>query len=297
MFGLGSGGLSGGLGSVGLGSLGLGSIGLENRKSILPSPQVPGLLGPDYSYADAVKLPSQVGVRDGDTIQSVTDAIGGAAYYIDTIGFGESSNKFSANTGVKPLGVNVWMKTGFTCSNGADMWTYLEGIPSGNALGGRVAAGLKEAGLPALRGLAPGILEDVQSALDPTPLMSAAFGSGYPQCRLLTKKVGDQDGNISKKDENGNVIYYIQNPETAFKGADGMYYQSRWTKESDLDKTVWTNTPKIYCPDGSSSSKGCSEGFCSSCGTNQRFKQLILVTTAAVGIFGLLYCIRARSKN
>lgn len=92
-------------------------------------------------------------------------------------------------------------------------------------------------------------------------------------------------------------MYYIQNPETAFKGGDGMYYQSRWAKESDLDKTRWTNTPKIYCPDGSDSSKGCSEGFCSPCNTNQKFKQLILLTTAAVGIFGLLYCIRARSKN
>jgi len=293
MFGLGS----VGLGSVGLGSMGSGSIGLEKRQSILPSPEVPGLLGPDYSYADAVKLPSEVGVRDGDTIQSVVDAIGGAAYYIDTIGFGESSSSLSANKGLKPLGVNVWMRTGFTCSNGADMWTYLQGIPIGNSLGGRVAAGLKQAGLPALRGLAPGILEDVQTALDPTPIVSAAFGSGYPQCRLVTQRVGDQDGNIFKKDSNGKVIYYIQNPETAVKGGDGFYYQSRWTKDADIDKNTWDKTPKIYCPNGSDSSKGCEEGFCSSCDSTQKIKQLILVTTAAVGIFGILYCIRARSKN
>lgn len=39
-----------------------------------------------------------------------------------------------------------------------------------------MAAGLASAGLPQLRGLAPGILEDVKGALDPTPIMSAAFG-------------------------------------------------------------------------------------------------------------------------
>jgi hypothetical protein len=277
------------------------SIGLETRANILPKPKVPGLLGPDFSYADAVKLPGDVGVRDGDTIDSVVSAIGGATYYIDTIGFGESSNPLSAGTGVKPLGINVWMPTGFTCSNGADMWTYLQGIPTGNAFGGRLSAGLASAGLPQLRGLAPGILEDVQSALDPTPVVSAAFGSGYPQCRLTTKRVGDQDGNISKIDENGEKVYYIHNPETAFRGADGFYYQSRWTKETDLDQAKWEGTPKIYCPDGSSlASNGgncTTEGFCAPCKTNTKLKQLIMLSAAAVGIFGILYCIRARSKN
>lgn len=273
-------------------------IGLENRKNILPKPKVPGLLGPDYSYADAVKLPGEVGVRDGDTIDSVISAVGGAAYYIDTIGFGQSSNKFSANTGVQPLGVNVWMPTGFTCSNGADMWTYLEGIPTGKAFGGKMAAGLASAGLPQLRGLAPGILEDVTGALDPTPIMSAAFGTGYPQCRLTTKRVGDQDGKISKVDENGVTIYYIHNPETAFKGADGYYYQSRWTKESEIDQAEWESTEKIYCPNGAAKNGDCpSEGFCSPCQTNEKVKQLVLLSAAAIGIFGILYCIRARSKN
>jgi len=295
MFGLGTGSMGSTFSSL------TGGIGLENRKSILPKPSVPGLLGPDYSYADAVKLPGDVGVHDGDTIDSVIGALGGAAYYIDTIGFGQSSNRLSANTGVKPLGVNVWMPTGFTCSNGANMWTYLEGIPTGNALGKRFSAGLASAGMPQLRGLAPGIMEDVQGALDPTPVMSAAFGSGYPQCRLTTKRVGDQDGKISKIGDKGNTVYYIHNPETAFKGADGFYYQSRWTKESDLDQQAWEATEKIYCPDGSSvdSHKGkCpSEGFCQPCNKkNDRMKQFILVSAAAVGIFGILYCIRARGK-
>lgn len=289
------------LNSLGLGSLGsLGNIGLENRKSILPSPNVPGILGPDYSYADAVKLPHEVGVGDGDSIESVVNAIGGAAYYIDTIGFGQSSSRLSANTGVKPLGVNFWVKTGLTCSNGADMWTYVQGIPTGNAFGGRVAKGLASAGLPQLKGLAPGMLEDVQSALDPSPIISAAFGSGYPQCRLTRERVGDQDGKISKTGDKGGTVYYIQNPETAVK-ENGFYYQSRWTKEFDVDKETWEKTPKLYCADGTTrDSKGgkCpGEGFCSSSRPNEKVKQFILVSAAAVGIFGILYCIRARSKN
>ena len=147
-------------------------IGLENRTSILPTPDVtpmgPGLLGPDYSFADNLALPGQVGVRSGDDLQSVTDSVKAIGYYVDMIGFGEASSGLSRGVGPgggpRPLGVRTWMKTGLKCSNGADMWMYLDGIPTGNALGKTISKGLVSAGLPGMRGLAPGILEDAQSA-------------------------------------------------------------------------------------------------------------------------------------
>ena len=70
-------------------------VGLENRISILPTPNAqpmgPGLLGPNYSFADNLPLPEQVGVRNGDDLQSVTDSVKAVAYYVDMIGFGEAS--------------------------------------------------------------------------------------------------------------------------------------------------------------------------------------------------------------
>lgn len=227
------------------------SVGLESRTQILPNPsiptKVPGVFGPDYSFADSIPLPSEVGVRDGDDVQSVIDAAKGAAFYIDTIGFGKSSSRLTAGMPLKPLGVNTFMRTGFVCSNGADMWMYNAGIPKGNALGKRLADGLEGAGFPPMKGLAPGILEDVQSALDPTPLMSAIFGTGNPMCVYKEERVGDQDNKIQNSATNA---YYVENPETVYyKG--GVPYQRRWVYAADLTSDAYKNTPKTFCPDGS----------------------------------------------
>lgn len=241
-------------------------IGLETRTGILPTPNIPdktpGIFGPDYSFADNVPLPGEVGIREGDSIGSVIDAVKGAAYYVDLIGFGQSSSSLTQGVGPgggpKPLGVNTWMKTGFQCSNGADMYMYMEGIPTGNALGKTLSKGLASAGLPQMRGIAPGILEDVEEALNPKPVMSAVFGTGFPSCRLEEKQVGDQDGRIRNKDTGA---YYVENPETVTctgggipgrdgRCANGYPVQKRWVKDRDLTYTEYTNAPKTHCPNG-----------------------------------------------
>ena len=235
-------------------------VGLENRTSILPTPKipdkVPGIFGPDYSFADNVPLPGSIGVRDGNTVESVVGAVKGVAYYVDTIGFGESSSSLTGGMGLKPIGVNTFMKTGFTCSNGADMWMYNEGIPTGNALGKRLADGLKSAGMPGMRGLAPGILEDVETALDPKPIMSAMFGSSTPVCKYVTERVGDQD-NVFKNTTTKS--FYVDNPEIVFcsNGAKpnlvlgtcdgGVPMQGRWVRDSD---TAMVEAKPTFCPDG-----------------------------------------------
>jgi hypothetical protein len=228
-------------------------IGLEKRTSILPTPATPsgpGLLGPDYSFADNLPLPGQVGVRDGDDLGSVIDSVKAIGYYVDMIGFGEASSGLSRGVGPgggpKALGVRTWMKTGLKCSNGADMWMHLDGVPQGNALGKRISDGLKSAGLPGMRGLAPGIMEDAQSALDPMPIVKTIFGTGFPQCRLDTQAVGDQDGNIQNTATGG---YYVQNPDTVFR-QDGRAVQKRWAYDRDLTQDVWNKTPKTHCADG-----------------------------------------------
>jgi len=148
--------------------------------------------------------------------------------------------------GPKPLGVNTWMKTGLTCSNGADMWTYNQGVPTGEAPGKTFKKALEGAGFPAMRGLAPGIMEDAQTALNPIPIMNTIFGSGFPRCSYLEQEVGDQDGNTVSPDGKSS---YVDNPETVYKRGSKSY-QKRWTYDSDLTQAQWNAQKKDYCSDG-----------------------------------------------
>ena len=200
------------------------------------------MFGSPYSVADALKGPPQIGVKAGDSMSDVVDAVAGVAYYIDQIGFGESSNPLTDNPtmNLKPLGVNYFMETGTTCSNGAQMWEYMQGITEGNAFGDHMKDVMKEMGLPGLRGLAPGMIEDAERALNPEPLMKALFGSGYPRCKEVTMQVGDALGNIKGPDGTP----WIADPNTAFQQDDGLYYQKRWVYDSDMSHDEWTNDKK-----------------------------------------------------
>jgi hypothetical protein len=221
-----------------------------NQKGGVLSTLVPtgmGMFGSPYSAADALKGPPQIGVRAGDSMSDVVDAVAGVAYYIDQIGFGESSNPLTNNPtmDLKPLGVNYFMETGIKCSNGAQMWEYMRGITEGNAFGEHIKEVMSEMGLPGLRGLAPGMIEDAERALNPEPLMKALFGSGYSLCEEVTLPVGDARGKIYGDDGTP----WIANPETAFQ-QDGQTVQKRWVYKKDLTREQWNNSAKTMDFDG-----------------------------------------------
>jgi hypothetical protein len=254
--------------------------GNETRESILPNSQPAGFgyLGSPYNVADSLLSPAQVGVHKGDDMGSVIDAVKGVAFYTDQIGFGNSSSKLTQGMPLKPLGLNYFMNTGQTCSNGAQMYQYFEGIPTGNALGKNVQRAMKEMGMPALQGLVPGMIEDAEGALNPGPLLNAMLGTGYPQCRLVKRQVGDAYGHI--QDPNDGTVW-IEQPETAVKGPDGLMYQERWIQDTDsqgnpisLDRDMWVSEPKTMNPDGSPVTK---EGFSNS-----------LITPVSMGVLGIL---------
>jgi hypothetical protein len=238
-------------------------MGNETRKSILPSdvPDSIGFLGSPYNPSDELLTPAAIGVTTGDNISNVIDAVKGVAYYVDMIGFGEPSNEFTRSMGVKPqpLGANYFMKSGMKCSNGADMYTYFEGIPKGDALGGKMKQALREMGLPGLRGLAPGMIEDTKSALNPIPVINTVFGKGYAHCVEVEKQVGDLRGRIKgddTRDENGQYVKgqsWIDGslPVQNCSFNSGLKCQKAWVKDKDIDRTEWENTPKTRNPDGS----------------------------------------------
>jgi hypothetical protein len=235
-------------------------------KSMLPSvdPTI-GLLGPDYDINDNIPTPSEIGVKRGSSLGDVVGAMKGMAYYVDTIGFGESSTNFSRGLAkpVQKFGINYFMPTGARCSNGADMWMYVETIPKGDALGKNAQRAMQQLGMPALRGLAPGIIEDAKSALDPRPMFGAVFGSGYPKCELKEEKVGDPNGAIQSKE---GKSYVYDKESIYFRG--GNPYQKKWVQAIEkgdpimLTRDQYLADPKTQNRDGSSIEQNkIKEGF------------------------------------
>jgi hypothetical protein len=245
--------------------------GRDNRSSILPAKDTsPKLMAPSYDINDQIPTPYEIGVRRDGSLDGAVNAMKGMAYYVDTIGFGESSSKLSKGLSkpVQKFGINYFMPTGARCSNGADMWMFVETIPKGDALGKSAQNAMKQLGLPELRGLAPGIIEDAKSALDPRPLMGSLFGSGYPKCELKEQQVGDPNGQVYSK--KGDAFVY--DPQSVYYNADGVPFQKKWVQMMNgddpvlLTKNQYDAERKIYNRDGTpikppSGSGAGSEGF------------------------------------
>lgn len=239
--------------------------GTENRQQILPSgiPSQLGFFGSSYNPADDLKAPPDIGVTSGNNLSDVVNAVKGVAYYVDTIGFGQSSSDFTRDMNIKPLGVNYFLPTGQTCSNGAEMYQYIQGIPKGDALGKNVQDALRRMNLPGLRGLAPGMLEDSQEALNPMPLLGAVFGSGYPVCQEVELPVGNSQGVTGTTESPLGWIGNV-NPKNISR-RNGLAFQKAWIQSTDksgkpvtVSRELWEKTPKTHNTDGSAKKK---EGF------------------------------------
>jgi len=275
--------------------------------TILPEEHKEPPFTPDFNVADELALPSEIGVRNGNTVQSVVDAAKGMAFYIDTIGFGQSTTSLTGGFGDKliPLGLNTYLESGEICSNGAKMWKYVTGIPTGNALSKTIGDRMAAAGLPRLRGLAPGMLEDAEEALNPVPLAEAVFGSSYPVCIQQSNPVGDQNGRV-RNPSTGK--WYVANPETVTCSGGGSFnmetgtcsggrpQQTRWVQGSRVEKGEYDATMKDYCPDGYSKTShidyNCFRGLRSSAftdmGDEPREWRFMKVAGAVVGVLCLV---------
>jgi hypothetical protein len=199
----------------------------------------------------------------GGSFDDVTNAIGGVNYYIDAIGFGASTGiaKAQGKTN-RRMGLRYFMNTGMKCSNGKDMYEYIDNIPKG--LGGRAGEEISKSMGVKLQGLAPGIVEDAASALNPMRLFNAAVGTGYARCKKVSLPVGDDSGRIkSSYDETvwveGPVMY-----------RNGIPHQTQWVYDADISQEVYENTPK--------------EGFASGGPGVQTIAAGVLLTALAVGV-------------
>lgn len=229
-------------------------LGNESRSSILPTKDTSSLDSqpPDYNFAEELPFPDQVGVRRGGSLDDVASAVSGIAFYADMIGFGSPSTGLTSNLPIKPypMGVNYFTKTPTKCSNGADMWVYVNGIPKGDLFGKKVSEALRRLNLPNMQGLATGILEDARDGLNPTPIANAVFGTGYAKCKQVTMPVGTHTGSLKNIDGKDLVrpsfpgdIQYI----------GGRPHQKRFVFDKWLTKEEWDKEHQSasFCPDGS----------------------------------------------
>ncbi len=207
-----------------------------------------GLLGPKYDYGDEQASPSNLGIGRGDSFASVERAVAGINYYVDTIGFGQATGLARSNGMYQlPLGIRYFMKTGAKCSNGADMYEYIDTIPKG--LPGRVGDEIQRTlGVP-FQGLAPGIMEDAVKALNPLPLFKSAMGTGYAKCKKVSLPVGDVYGrtqswyNPNNKYVDGPIDSY--DPPFMFGSMPvNRPNQSRWVFDSYISQDEYDKTPK-----------------------------------------------------
>jgi hypothetical protein len=239
-------------------------LGNETRSSALPEGKANesemGAFGPPYDYAGELPTPKYAGVYRGDSMDSVFDAMKGAFYYVDMIGFGESSNSLTRGKPIFPMGINYYAKTGAKCSNGAEMYTYIKGVTQGDLLGKTLKRALADSGLPGLKGLAPGVLEDAKEALNPFPVINTVMGSGYPRCKLEKQPIGDFYGRLKGVD---GTVWIPETPDIK-RGSDGRPYQEKWVLDTWLSQEEYQKEyeNRQYCPDGIAISKH-PDGNCS----------------------------------
>jgi hypothetical protein len=189
-----------------------------------------GLLGPKFSFADEVPMPQDIGVHAGGDFDAIQGALAGVSYYVDTIGFGSASavSKTLGAPDQQPLGLRYFMKTGMKCSNGQDMYDYVNSIPQGDALGARIGTAIKGTLGVGLQGLGPGMVEDAKNALNPMPILNAVVGEAYPRCKQVRYPVGNQNGKLQSAE--GDV--WVSPEGIDYDGSQPM--QTRWI----LDKYI-----------------------------------------------------------
>lgn len=209
-----------------------------------------GYFGPQYSYADNIALPGSIGVRQDPSVGAIVDSIAGVNYFVDVIAFGGPS--FFDQQNPQPMGIRYYMNTGTRCSNGATMSQYVDTVTKGTALGSTIANALASAGLPGLKGLAPGIVESAEDALDPRPIIAAVSGTGYPVCQQVACPVGDINGSVTNASDGTQYILGDLN----YQGS--VPYQTRWVQALDstgspinITQAEFAAQPKCYNADGS----------------------------------------------
>lgn len=152
------------------------------------------ILGPNYSYADGIKNPSELGMSSKGSIKTLGKDIDGLVSYIEVLVTGNSD---ASRTG-GPLGNKFFMKTGGKCvdkitGQETDRYVYMNNVPQGNIPFLSSAAGMK---FDDMRGLIPGAMGNL-AAFNPFNLLGAFASESTPECQQITLETIDANNSKS----------------------------------------------------------------------------------------------------
>lgn len=156
----------------------------------------PNTTPPPYSYLQFIKTPSEMGMSDKGSMETIETNINGLIGYVDLLVDGKSKASKAQNNG--PLGNSFFVTTTAKCDlvdkmTGIKMSVprsiYVNNIPTG---GIGAAPG---ANVPEFRGLIPGMMSGM-SALDPARMAESLSNASSPECISVTLNVTDDKGAI-----------------------------------------------------------------------------------------------------
>lgn len=137
------------------------------------------ILGPDYSYADAIQGPSSLGVGSQGSFGQLFTNAKAIAYYVEAL-----------ITGDPPLGNQYFVNTGGTCTapDGTlkPRYNYINNMSSGSAA---LPAAIAEIGSD-FNGLLPGVVDDIEG-LNPLYLFKGMSSDANPACACYKCSVTD----------------------------------------------------------------------------------------------------------
>uniref|UniRef100_A0A6C0EPL1 Uncharacterized protein n=1 Tax=viral metagenome TaxID=1070528 RepID=A0A6C0EPL1_9ZZZZ len=144
------------------------------------------ILGPSYSYADAISGPSTLGVGSNGTFSQLGTNASAIAYYVEAL-----------ITGNPPLGNQYFVNTGGMCTapDGTlkPRYNYINNMSSGAAA---LPAAISEIGSD-FNGLLPGVADDIEG-LNPLHLFSSLTADANPPCVCLQCPASNPSGIDSK---------------------------------------------------------------------------------------------------
>jgi hypothetical protein len=144
------------------------------------------ILGPDYSYANAINGPSSLGVGSDGSFGQLGSNASAVAYYVEAL-----------ITGNPPLGNQYFVNTGGTCTapdgSTQSRYNYINNMSSGAAA---LPAAMSELGSD-FNGLIPGIADDIEG-LNPLHLFSSLMVDATPPCVCMSCPTSTTSGSEAK---------------------------------------------------------------------------------------------------
>ena len=161
------------------------------------------LLGDPYQYWKQIKTPSQLGMSDKGTLDTLGRDIDGLVQYVEVLVTGKSNA--SATGG--PLGNKFFLKTGAKCkdvqtSNEVDRYIYINNVPEGNIP--FISSGLG-VNFSEFKGLIPGTISNL-NVLSPYPILQSFMSGTTPDCQAVTMETIDVNNNKGTETQFVTVI-------------------------------------------------------------------------------------------